>query len=30
MTRLAMSEAPAEGTELDWGPQVTDAEYDPK
>jgi quercetin dioxygenase-like cupin family protein len=30
MTHLAMWEAPAEGAESDWGPQVTDGEYDPK
>ncbi len=27
MTHLAMWEAPAEGPESEWGPQVTDAEY---
>jgi len=27
MTHLAMWEAPAEGAESEWGPQVSDAEY---
>jgi len=27
MTHLAMWEAPAEGAETEWGPQVTDSEY---
>jgi len=27
MAHLAMSEAPAEGPEIEWGGQVTDAEY---
>ena len=30
MTHLAMWEAPAEGTESEWGSQVSAAEYDPK